>query len=226
MQEILKYVNMLSIQDHIILWISLFFWIYFIFIWIEKVYKVYLWLILWLFVFCIISLTLTSLNPETWLNSMKDFFIKHREGLWLYSLILIPLFSILIPFNSSIGFRIRENDRFNYVVSFLFWFFYFSFFLTVFLSIINNRFLFAIDENIVLKLRSFSFIDSILAYFSTSIIFDFLKKFDYVINLFVIIFIFYKMTIGWIIDYLIDILFILLKKIVEKYDKKVVVKKQ
>lgn len=226
MEEILKYLQMLTLQDHIILWVSLLFWIWFIFVWVEKVYKVYLWLIVWLFVFCIISLTLTTLNPnEAWLSVIKDFFIKNRDDLWFYSLFFIPIFTLLMPFNSSITFRISLKDKINYFVCFLFGFIYFSFFLTVFLSIINNRFLFEIDPKIITSLNDSSLIQAILWFFNKSLYFWFLKNYDYVINLIIIIYIFYKMTIWWIIDYLFDIFIILLKKFVEKYDKKVVTKK-
>lgn len=55
----------------------------------------------------------------------------------------------------------------------------------------------------------------IITYFSNWVFFPFLNKYDFIINLFVILYIFYKMTIWWIIDFLLSKLFDFLKNFFE-----------
>lgn len=204
MQEtILNFFKNIPIQDYIILWVSLWFFVMFIFTWIEKIYKAYLWIILWLFIFTTVNLTLNSLNDnDIWVNWLRDFFVNNREWIWFWSILFIPILAILIPLNKNISFRVSKKKALNYLVTFLFWIFFFSFLFTIFLSIINNRFLFSMDNSIITQVRESFVIKSVYEYFSISHIFNFLTVYDYLINLVIILFIFYKMTIGWVVDYL------------------------
>jgi len=207
-EQIIKFLENISIQDYIIIWISIWFFIIFIFAWIEKIYKAYLWIILWLFIFSIINLTINSLNDnDIWINFLRDFIVSNKEAIWFWSILFIPILTILIPLNRNISFRVSKKKSLNYLVIFLFWIFFFSFLFTIFLSIINNRFLFSMDNNIITQIKESSIIKFLYDYFSPSIIFNFLIKNDYIINLIVIVFIFYKMTIGWIIDFILSKLF-------------------
>lgn len=201
--QILNFFKNIAIQDYIIFFISIWFFVAFIFTGIEKIYKAYLWIILGLFIFTTVNLTLSSLNTnDVWANSLRDFFTNHKEWLWFYSILFIPLLTILIPLNHNISFRVSKKKSLNYVVTFLFWIFFFSFLLTIFLSIINNRFLFTMDNSITTQVRESYIIKSMYGYFAPSAIFSFLIKYDYIINLSVILFIFYKMTIGWVVDFI------------------------
>lgn len=202
-EQIINFFINISIQDYIIFFISVGFFVLFIFTWIEKIYKAYLWIILWLFIFTIVNLTLKSLNDnDIWVNGFRDFFVNHREWFWFYSILFIPILAILIPLNHSITFVVSKKKALNYFVTFLFWIFFFSFLLTIFLSIINNRFLFSMDNSIITQVRESYIIKSLYEYFQPSVIFNFLTKYDYAINLIIILFIFYKMTIGWIVDFI------------------------
>lgn len=204
LEQIINFFKNILIQDYIIFFISIWFFVMFIFTWIEKIYKAYLWIILWLFIFTMVNLTLKSLNDnDIWVNWFRDFFVNHREGFWFYSIFFIPVLAILIPLNRNIAFRVSKKKALNYIVTFLFWIFFFSFLVTIFLSIINNRFLFSMDNSITTQVRESYIIKSLFEYFSPSIIFSFLIKYDYIINLSIILFIFYKMTIGWVVDYII-----------------------
>lgn len=217
-EQILSFFKNISIQDYIIFFISIWFFVAFIFTWIEKIYKAYLWIILGLFIFTTVNLTLSSLNAnDIWVNGLRDFFTKHKEGIGFYSIFFIPLLTILIPLNHNISFRVSKKKELNYFVTFLFWIFFFSFLLTIFLSIINNRFLFSMDNSIVTQVRESYIIKWLFEYFSPSKIFSFLIKYDYIINLSVILFIFYKMTIGWVVDYIMSKL---LKFLVNFFEEK------
>lgn len=88
------------------------------------------------------------------------------------------------------------------MIIFLFGIFFFSFLLTIFLSIINNKFLFVMDNSIITQVRESYIIKSMYEYFAPWVIFWFLSNYDYIINLLIILFIFYKMTIGGVVDYL------------------------
>jgi len=208
LEQIINFFQNIDIQDYIIFFMSVWFLIVFIFAWIEKIYKAYLWIILWLFIFTMTNLTLKSLNDnDIWVNIFRDFFVNHREWLWFYSILFIPILAILIPLNHNITFRVSKNKMLNYFVIFLFWIFFFSFLLTIFLSIINNRFLFSIDNSIITQIRESYIIKSLYEYFQPSFIFNFLTKYDYIINLIIILFIFYKITIGWVVDFVMVKLF-------------------
>lgn len=219
MQEtILNFFKNIPLQDYIIIWISIWFFIMFIFTWIEKIYKAYLWIIIGLFVFTMINLTLNSLNDnDIWVNSLRDFFVNNKEWIWFWSILFIPILAILLPLNKNISFRVSKKKALNYIVTFLFWIFFFSFLFTIFLSIINNRFLFSMDNSIITQVRESFIIKSIYDYFSISNIFGFWVKYDYLINLIIILFIFYKMTIGWVVDYIISKL---LKFLVNFFEEK------
>lgn len=215
--QIIHFFQNLPIQDYIIFWVSLWFFILFVFAWVEKIYKAYLGIILGLFIFSIVNLTLNSLNQnDIGLNSMRDFFLNNKESIWFYSVLLIPILSILLPLNKNIWFRVSKNKPLNYLVLFVFWICFFIFFFSVFLSIVNNKFLFTMDNSIITQVRESYIVNLIYEYFSPSYIFNFLIQYDYIINLVIILFIFYKMTIGGMIDFLLAKIFKMLGKMFEK----------
>lgn len=217
---VIDFLKNVPIPDYVLITISVVFFLVFIFSWIEKIYKAYLWIILWLVVWTFINLSITSLNTnDIWFKTLKDFVINNKDFLWFYSIFFIPLFAILIPLNENIEFRVSKNKALNYLTIILFWLFYFSFLISIFLSIINNKFLFQIDNWIISEIKESYLLKNIYNYFSSSFIFSFLLKYDYLINLIVILFIFYKMTIWWVVDYIFNKLFKLLSKVFEKQEK-------
>ena len=219
-EQIVQFFKDIPIPDYVIILVSVWFFIMFVFAWIEKIYKAYLWIILWLFIFTTINLTLNSLNnSDIWVNWLRDFFFNHKEGIWFWSIFFIPLLWILLPLNKNIWFRVSKNKWLNYFVIFLFWIFFFTFIVSIFLSIINNKFLFTMDNDIITEVNESSFIKFWYEYFSPSHIFNFLLQYDYVINLCVIFFIFYKMTIWGIVDFIFAKFFQALGKMFEKKAK-------
>lgn len=218
--QIIHFFQNLPIQDYIIVCISLWFFIVFVFTGVEKIYKAYLWIIFGLFIFSIINLTLNSLNQnDIGLNGIRDFFLNNKEGIWFYSVLFIPTLAIVIPLNKNIWFRVSKNKFLNYLVLFIFWMCFFLFFFSIFLSIINNKFLFTMDNSIITQVRESYIVNLIYEYFSPSYIFNFLLQYDYIINLVIILFIFYKMTVGGVIDFFLAKLFQWLGKIFEKKSK-------
>lgn len=152
-EQIVNFFHSLQFVDYLFVWISIFFVVLFFFLWVEKLYKSYLGLIIWLFVFSFINLMLYSINQNdlSWWNAFKDFLVNNRDFFAYYSVFLIIIFAFLIPLNWSLTFRISHTNWVQGISVFLLWVFLFSFFLSIFLSIFNNRFLFALDPLIVEK---------------------------------------------------------------------------
>lgn len=220
-EQIIQFLKNISIPDYVIISISISFFIVFIFTWIEKIYKAYLWIILWLLIFTLTNLTLDSINQnDIWFTSFKELLSNHREVIWFYSIFFIPLLAILIPLNKNIEFRVSKNKLLNYLSLFFFWLIYFIFLISIFLSIINNKFLFVMDNSIITQIQESYIIKNMFDYFKPSYIFNFLIKYDYIVNLVIILFIFYKMTIWWIVDYFFEKLFKSLWKMFEKKEEK------
>lgn len=220
MQEtIINFFNSLILQDYIIVGTSLAFWIMFLFVGSEKLHKSYLWLILWLFIFSFTNLTLFSLNDnEIWYDSIRQFFVNHREKISILTIFLIPILAILIPLNSSIFFRLSSKKWINYISSFLLWLIYLPFAVTIFLSIIHNRFLFSINQQLLDTLNNNFLVLKFIEFFTPWKAFSFLSNYDYVFNWVIILYIFYKMTIWWIVDYIVLKLIKWLKKLLNKVD--------
>lgn len=210
MNEIATFFSSLILQDYILIVLSFAFAWFFVYIGIERVYKSYLGVILWLFVFSFVNLSLFSLNADQnilWV----EFFMKHKDYIWLYALSFIPLFAFMIPLNGNIAFRISDKKRFNYFLSFVFWLLYLSFLICILLSVVNNKFLFRIDNELIIHLREKDFVKDFIAFYSPSSIYQFLSNNDTSINTITTLFIFYKMTIGWVVDYLLFRIFSVLK---------------
>ncbi|MBW7955038.1 hypothetical protein H3C61_04470 [Candidatus Gracilibacteria bacterium] len=217
---VIDFLKNIPIPDYVLITISVVFFLVFIFSGIEKIYKAYLGIILGLVVWTFINLSITSLNSnDIGFKTLKNFVFNHKDFLGFYSIFFIPLFAILIPLNEDIEFRVSKNKVLNYLTIISFGLFYFSFLISIFLSIINNKFLFQIDNGIIGEIKESYVLKSIYNYFSPSFIFSFLLKYDYLVNLIIILFIFYKMTIGGVVDYIFNKLFKRLSKIFEEQKK-------
>lgn len=220
MQDIFSYFFELPNQDYVILAISLIFGLYFLYLWIEKVYRIYLWLVIWLATFFIINLIIDNLNSVNHNYYLYNFFKNNKDVIWIRSIILIPFFTLILPFNSLINFRINKNKFINYLISFLFWFLFLIFYLSIFASISWNKFLFTLNESLLKDFNNLNMTKSIYSLLEVSFIFSFIKNNDTLINLIIILFLFYKMTIGWIVDFLLNILIRIIKSIIKNIDEK------
>lgn len=204
MQEINNILYQITTPDYVLIIISLFILILFFVFWLDKVYKAYLWTILWLFIFSLINLSLFSLNDnDIWVNFIRDFLLENRESLWYLLYFLIPFFAFLLPLNWILTFRNDNIKILHYFLVIVFWLFLFSFNITILTSILSNKFFFNIDVNVIENLKNNLLISIFLDFYKDSHIFIFLQKYDSFINFFVIFFIFYKMTIWWIVDFIV-----------------------
>jgi len=215
MQSLFSYFDKLSNQDYVILGICLILSLYFIYLWIEKVYRIYLWLVIWLATFFIINLIIDNLNSINHKYYFYNFFKDNKNSIWIWSILLIPFFTLALPFNSLINFRINKNQLINYFISFSFWFLFLIFYLSIFVSISWNKFLFTLNEPLLKDFNNLNMTKSIYSLMEPSLVFSFIKNNDTLINLVIILFLFYKMTIWWIVDFLINILIRITKNIIE-----------
>jgi len=201
--KIIEYIKILDFSDQVFLWLSLFFWILFLILWFEKLQKAYLWIILGLFLFSLINFSLFSINTDDiWVNSFKQHLYNNKDFYWVYSIYLIPILALFLVFNDFIELKWNSIKLLNYVFSFILWFLFIWFFITINLSIINNRFLFGFDLELIESLKQLFYIEFLFNFFKDSVIYPFLLKYDYILNIIIILFIFYKITIWWIISYM------------------------
>jgi len=216
--KIIEYIKILDFSDQVFLWLSLFFWILFLILWFEKLQKAYLWIILGLFLFSLINFSLFSINTDDiWVNSFKQHLYNNKDFYWVYSIYLIPILALFLVFNDFIELKWNSIKLLNYVFSFILWFLFIWFFITINLSIINNRFLFGFDLELIESLKQLFYIEFLFNFFKDSVIYPFLLKYDYILNIIIILFIFYKITIWWIISYMLSSIWRFIKS---KFKKK------
>lgn len=212
MKEITSLFYQISVSDYVLIIISLIILILFFIFWLDKVYKAYLWAILWLFIFSFINLSLFSLNDND-INFflIRDFLAKNKESIWCILYFLIPFLAFLLPFNIDLSFKSSDIKIINYFLAIFLWLFLFSFNITILTSILWNKFFFSFDTFLIENLKNNLFISLFLNFFKNSYIFSFLENYDIFINFFIITFIFYKMTIWWMINFLISRIILFLK---------------
>lgn len=208
-------------QDYVLFFVSFFFAVLFVFLWLEQLYKSYLWIIIGLCIFSMINLSLSWMTNEWEYSWLKLFFYNHREFFSLSSLFFILLFAIALPLNDSITFRIWRKKIIKVLASFIFWFFYVIFFISVFLSIIQNRFFFSIDEILIWKTQASFLFEMFHNFFSPSILYQKLLNYDYVISFVMTLYIFYKMTIGALVDMILLFIINFIKNILDNSSKNI-----
>lgn len=216
-QTIIEFLKNIPTGDYIILVISIIFLVFYIIVGLDKIYKTYLGIILGLFLFTLINLWLGALDSwifDEW--SFKEYLVNNKESVWFYSIFFIPLLTLMIPLNKWMSFSISKHKILNIILIFLFWFGLFSFLLSIYLSIIANNFLFPIDSFTLDRITS-SFIDEkIFWLFRDSYVFDFIHTYNHIINLVIISFIFYKLTIWGIVEFLWEKIFWILWALFKK----------
>ncbi len=195
-QKFIDFFLWFQIFDYVFLVISLLLWIFCVFLGFEKIIKSYIWVTFWLFLFSFISLSYMSIDKSmpdiTWITKML---IENTSWFLTVFLILIPVFWIVFPFNSNFGFKAYKSQWLNAILSFIFWFLLPVFILSIMYSIINNRFMFKLNTDILSIIWEISMIKLIIWWFDTSAILLLLKDNEHILNLIIIIFIFQKITL-------------------------------
>ena len=184
--------------DLIIFWLSLVWAILFWMLWVSKVFKVYIWIMIGTLFCLLINLKLNTLwtditNP----NVLDRVFQNSTWMLRSLSLYIIPIFWIVFVLNNNISFKTKESQLYNMLVSGGMWFFLLTFIFGIY-SLIGN-----------LWIMSHSLLRRILDFLSTSSLKNFFGNFEYIVFLILFAILFYK----FVLYYLLKLILFMLEKL-------------
>ena len=167
--------------DVIIIGVSLIFWVIFAALWMGKMYKSYLWILLG-FLFCLlINLKLNFVVSTNGPSDIIEVFLsKHRVFFAWLSIICIPLFWALLTVNNSISFKSPASSLLNMFGWFIGGAILLPFLLGLF-YVINN-----------LWLTTSRILASIIDMLKSSNYWEFLPAYEYLIFLLIFWILFYK----------------------------------
>lgn len=190
--------------DLIIFWLSLAWAILFGMLWVSKIFKVYIWILIWVLFCLLINLKLNTI--WVWANDLNILDKAFQNSKWMLralSLYIIPIFWLVFLLNNNISFKTHESSLFNMLVSWGLWFFLLTFIFGIY-SIIGNLW---ILSNWLLR--------SILDFLSTSSLKDFFANFEYIIFLILFAILFYK----FVLYYLLKLILFMLEKLHDLRDE-------
>jgi len=171
--------------------------IIFNFLWTEKLYRFYFWIIMWFLLFLVFNLQIKLFEVSGWISWWwEDFLVNNKNFvLWFFSL-MIPLFWILFT-------ALHSDLKSNRVFSLLFWFFLPLFVLWIFWYVLIN------------SAVNLDFLKNIFSIFNSSIIFSFLQHSPKIIFWLILLIIFWKYIFKIIIAFLAYISKLLIAEIQE-----------
>lgn len=179
-------INLTNI-DYFIIVFSLFSWLLFIFLWLEKLHKFYFGIILGFILFIVMNLHLKLLiQPNIVLNNVviQDswFLLNNKTFILSFLATLIPIFWFLILFSDFISFKVYENK----LASFIFWIFFPFFIISIFSYIFIN------------SATTIAFLKDFFTVFDTSNIINYFKDRSY-LALYLLFFLIFFRLIFWIL---------------------------
>lgn len=184
--------------DLIIFWLSVAWAMLFWVLWVSKIFKVYIWILIWVLFCLLINLKLNTIwSASTDLNILDKAFQNSAWMLRSLSLYIIPIFWFVFLLNNNISFKTHESSLFNMLVSGWLWFFLLTFIFGIY-SVIWN-----------LWLMSNSLLRNILEFLSTSSLKNFFTNFEYAIFLILFSILFYK----FVLYYLLKLILFMLEKL-------------
>ncbi len=219
MQNIIDFFKNTLIQDYILFFVSIFVMLIFFVIGINKLYKAIFWVLIWFFLFLMLNMWFHFLNTNAdlyLLNWLRDYLRAHKDFILVLSFFTIPIFPIMMMFNKSVDFHSRSSEYLKYIKIFIGWLFLVPLILAILNSILKNKLLFWIDYSIVEKLNSYSFLKQFIDYFSSSLIYQNIDRFGYVLLVILLIYIFYELIFSWLFSFIYTMLRKLFIYIAEK----------
>lgn len=184
--------------DLIIFWLSVAWAMLFWVLWVSKIFKVYIWILIWVLFCLLINLKLNTIwSASTDLNILDKAFQNSAWMLRSLSLYIIPIFWFVFLLNNNISFKTQESSLFSMLVSGWLWFFLLTFIFGIY-SVIWN-----------LWLMSNSLLRNILEFLSTSSLKNFFTNFEYAIFLILFSILFYK----FVLYYLLKLILFMLEKL-------------
>lgn len=198
------YFQQLTYIDYTLLVICFLLWVFYLFLWLDKIIKSYIWIIFWLAIFIFISLFYMNFQEKNYLVNWIGKIIFENEKIIFNILIFLIIFlGIIYQFNSNFNFSEFKKSLTNKIFSFILGFSQIIFLIFILNSLKTNNFLFQFDENILNIIWEIWILKLISHVINNSFI---LKSIIFLQNYFLIIFIFIifiKITI-W--NFLINIL--------------------
>ncbi len=219
MQEIIDFFKNTLIQDYILFFVSIFLVLIFFALWINKLYKAIFWVLIWFFLFLMLNMWFHFLNTNAnlyMLNWLRDYLQSHKDFILVLSFFSIPIFPIMMMFNQSVDFHSRSNKYAKYAKIFIWWIFLIPLILAILNSILKNKLLFWIDYTLIEKLNSYSVMKDFLEYFSSSIIYQNIDRYGYLLLVILLIYVFYELIFSWLFAFIFKMIKKLLITIMEK----------
>lgn len=207
------------IQDYILFFVSIFVMLIFFALGINKLYKAIFWVLIGFFLFLMLNMWFHFLNTNAdlyLLNWLRDYLRAHKDFILVLSFFTIPVFPIMMMFNKSVDFHSRSSKYLKYVKIFIWWLFLVPLILAILNSILKNKLLFWIDYSIVEKLNSYSFLKQFIDYFSSSLIYQNIDRFGYVLLVILLIYVFYELIFSGLFAFIYTMLRKLFIYIAEK----------
>lgn len=205
MTNIIEFFKNTLIQDYILFFVSIFLVLIFFALWINKLYKAIFWVLIGFFLFLMLNMWFHFLNTNAdlyMLNWLRDYLKSHKDFILVLSFFSIPVFPIMMMFNKSVDFHSRSNKYLKYFKIFIWWLFLVPLILAILNSILKNKLLFWIDYSIVEKLNSYSFLKEFIDYFSSSLIYQNIDRFGYVLLVILLIYVFYELIFSWLFSFI------------------------
>jgi len=138
----------------------------------------------------------------------------------------IPILSILLPLNTSISFRLSENAKFRYGISILFGLLYIPFFLASLMMITGNHFLFPLEKALLESINTDKFVVMFFHSLNTSHIYAYIFKFTFWLHTGMTLYIFYKMTVGGMVDFVLRLILDVIIKVLRKIKENIKTEKK
>lgn len=181
--DILSYSNI----DYFILVISLLSWLFFIFLWLEKLHRFYFGVIIWFILFIIVNLHIKLLDiPTTVLKNIiipeSSFLLSNKSFILSFLTFLIPVFWFVLLLSDFISFKVSDNK----LASFLFWLFFPFFFISILVYVFFN------------SAVSIGFIKDFFGTFSDSVLMNYFMDNSY-LALYLLFFVIFFRLLFWVI---------------------------
>lgn len=219
MQEIIDFFKNTLIQDYILFFVSIFLVALFFWLGVNKLYKAVFWVLIWFFLFLMFNLGFHFLNTNAdlyILNWLRTYLQNNKDFILVLSFFAIPVFPIMMMFNKSVDFHSRSNKYVKYVKIFIWSFFLFPLILTIMIGILENKLLFWIDYSLINKLNSIVFLKDFFSYFSSSLIYQNIDRYWYILLIILLLYVFYELIFSWLFSFIFHILKKIFINIAEK----------
>jgi len=186
--------------DYFILAFSVFFWLIFFLLWLEKLHKFYFWLIMWFFFFIITNLHIKVLSTESsiqnwkniWSSILSDwsFFLVNKSFILSFSTFFIFVLWIMLISSDIISFNVKNNK----LTSLLFWLLLPFFIISILVYVYLNSFV------------PVSYVTDFFNFFSDSFFVSYLSDKPYLSLYFVYILIWFRLFFRVFVSFLIYLL--------------------